>query len=102
SNQVYLDKLLQIKELFKNTGKDVSFLFCSNEKIDKNLFKEINVNFGTGHLLEDLYSLAECDYIIGPPSTFSSWASFYGNVPLLQLLTKDQKIEISDFVSYKS
>jgi hypothetical protein len=36
---------------------------------------------GPGHFIEDLYALASCDYIIGPPSTFSQWASFYGNVP---------------------
>jgi hypothetical protein len=38
-----------------------------------------------GSAVEDLYSLARCDYLLGPPSTFSLWASFYGNVPLHQM-----------------
>jgi len=29
-----------------------------------------------------IFSFAKCDYIVGPPSTFTSWASFYGDVPV--------------------
>ena len=36
---------------------------------------------GPGTEIGDLYSLAACDYIIGPPSTYTQWASFYGQVP---------------------
>ena len=32
--------------------------------------------------LVDMYALAGCDLIVGPDSTFSHWASFYGNVPI--------------------
>jgi hypothetical protein len=40
----------------------------------------------------DLYSLARCDYVFGPPSTYSQWASFYGNKPLLHVFDRDSQL----------
>ena len=39
----------------------------------------------------------DTNYILGPPSTFSQWASFYGNKPMLHLSGRDQKIELEKF-----
>ena len=44
-----------------------------------------------------MYSLAECDYIVGPPSTFSTWASFYGNVPIYRITDPSAEFSIADF-----
>lgn len=33
----------------------------------------------------DWYLISQADYIIGPPSTYSGWASFFGNTPMYQL-----------------
>ena len=46
---------------------------------------------------EDQHLMSQCDYIIGPPSTFSTWASFMGKVPLLHIMDKDQKVRLCDF-----
>ena len=59
------------------------FLLCSNEPIAEADF----VGFDVGRLpgasgLEDLHVLSLCDMIAGPPSTYSMWASFIGDVPL--------------------
>ena len=35
-----------------------------------------------GTAAEDLHLMSRCEFIIGPPSTFSLWASFMGQVPL--------------------
>jgi hypothetical protein len=45
----------------------------------------------------DLYALARCDYIMGPPSTYTQWASFYGNRPMLSLDGGDQRIDRDKF-----
>ncbi|MDF7807238.1 alpha-1,2-fucosyltransferase [Pontiellaceae bacterium B12219] len=66
-------------------GKKVGFLVCSNEQQDERLFDGLTYANGPGHPVSDLYSLSRCDYIIGPLSTFSQWASFYGKVPLFHL-----------------
>ncbi len=59
----------------------VRFLICSDEALDKTVFKGLDICFGNGHPLVDLYMLAACDRIMGPPSTYSQWASFYGKTP---------------------
>lgn len=46
----------------------------------------------------DQYLMSKCDYLIGPPSTFTAWASFMGKVPLLHLMDSEQKVRLDDFV----
>jgi len=60
----------------------VRFLICSNEPQDERLFAGLDYVMGNNHELEDLYSFARCDQLIGPPSTYTLWASFIGKVPL--------------------
>lgn len=47
---------------------------------------------------EDHSLMSMCDYLIGPPSTFTSWSSFIGNVPTYHIKDKYKKIELSDFI----
>jgi len=63
-------------------GTGVSFFVCSDEPIPPELVDNLDVTLGSGRVLEDLYGLAACDFLIGPPSTFSRWAAFYGEVPV--------------------
>ena len=65
-------------------GARVAFLVCSNEPRQAAEFPGLTVGFGPGVPVEDLFALAHCDYVMGPPSTFSQWASFYGQKPLWQ------------------
>lgn len=65
--------------------EQTAFVICSNEKIDLDFFSGLNAFKGPGHFVADLYTLSLCDYIAGPPSTFSMWASFYGQKPLWQI-----------------
>ncbi|MFH1403024.1 MAG: hypothetical protein ABIH11_02000 [Candidatus Altiarchaeota archaeon] len=90
-------KLLMKKtrELFK--GSEVGFLICSDEDLDLGQLSEFNVTLARGHAIEDLYSLAKCDYIIGPPSTYSAWASFYGKVPLHMVKEPSTNFSLDDF-----
>jgi hypothetical protein len=62
-------------------GTRIGFLVCSDSQQDREVFGSLRVRFGSGQPAEDLFALAACDYIAGPPSTFSQWASFYGKVP---------------------
>lgn len=48
---------------------------------------------------EDQDLMSQCDYLIGPPSTFTTWASFMGKVPLLHLMSADQTVRLSEFVN---
>lgn len=75
----------------------VSFLVCSDEPRHESEFPDLSVGFGPGAPISDLYALAECDYILGPMSTFSQWASFYGNKPLLLLKGENDRAEFDKF-----
>ena len=99
-NSVYLKYMAQVCALFKQEKKSVAFLLCSNEAISE-VFNQFEVYRGTGHLIEDLYGLAKCDYLIGPNSTYTSWASIYGDVPLCHLQTQDQVLQLSDFKVFR-
>ena len=75
-------------------GQRVAFLVCSNAKISPGDFEGLDVRDGPGHLVEDMYSFAECDVLIGPPSTYTGWASFYGRVPLSVMESTNHQIDV--------
>jgi len=82
-------------------GQRVSFLVCSDEPRHADEFPGLSVGFGPGSAMGDLYALAKCDYILGPLSSYSQWASFYGNKPLYQLTGSQERLERAKFqVSY--
>jgi hypothetical protein len=80
---VYREMMSKVRRLLRD--KEVGFLICSNEPVDPKFYSSFNVHLGPNHLIEDMYSFARCDYLIGPPSTYTMWASYYGGVPLLQI-----------------
>ncbi|MFN6038807.1 MAG: alpha-1,2-fucosyltransferase, partial [Bacteroidota bacterium] len=93
----YKKIIKSIALLFK--GYNPIFLICSNDiDFEKNL-NDLNctVVFGPGHELRDLYCFSRCNYLIGPPSTFTMWASFVGNVPLCMVKDTKMNICIDDF-----
>ena len=74
------------------------YVICSNEHVDINTLEmpyKIYKHEGTPQ--EDLYCLSCCDYIIGPPSTFSLWASFLKSVPLYHIRNTEREIQVEDF-----
>jgi len=66
-------------------SRRVGFLVCSNEPQDPGAWAGLSCTPGSGDAVEDLFALAYCDYLVGPPSTYSLWASFWGDLPLHQM-----------------
>ncbi len=95
SDSRYFEKMLQILDIFHD--KKLKFILASNEAFDIANFPIDNILKAPNHLIEDMYILSQCDYIFGPPSTYSMWASFYGQKPLLKFRTQDQEIKREDF-----
>ena len=75
----------------------VSFLVCSDEPVPATAFAGLDVQSGPGSEIEDLYALAHCDRIVGPPSTFNRWASYWGDVPLYVIGEQPRPIAAEDF-----
>ena len=93
----YAQKLAEFLVIFPE--KTVSFLICSNAPITKALFSTFNYKIGLGDFLDDLYSLSECNYLLGAgQSSFSLWASKIGNVPRAALFRgRASGLNLNDF-----
>ena len=59
---------------------DIVFVICSDGAIDKEALQGLNYVAGPGDFMSDLYSLAKTDLMINSTSTFSQWASYYGQI----------------------
>lgn len=82
-------------------NRKVGFFVCSDEPRQAGEFPGLNVALGAGSAVADVYALARCDYILGPKSTFTQWASFYGEKPLLQVCDNQETAKLEKFrVSY--
>ena len=101
SNATYVRAMHEVRALFPADTR-VRFLLFSNEPIPAADFAALDTGRSTDHPVEDLYAMAGCDYIVGPLSTYSMWASFYGRVPLCHLHRPDQSItSLDDFVVFE-
>ncbi len=81
-DDVYRDVIFKLKNKLIEDKKNPYFLVVSNE----NLSSEIGADFFyKGSWREDQIILQSCDLIIGPPSTFTMWASYISKTPLIKL-----------------
>lgn len=84
STPQYRDLMVRIAPLFGE--EKVVFLVCSDQPQDPVAFAPLRVVLAGGSPVVDLHCLASCDFIVGPPSTFSGWGSFFGCVPRYRIL----------------
>ncbi len=84
SDEFYHSRML---EMAAQLGPQTTFLLCSDVEIDLKNFPGLHTLRGPGHRILDLYSLARCQWIFGPPSTYSAWASWFGRVRRAVVLT---------------
>lgn len=77
----------------------VKFVLVSNETVDTHFFEEAGLRIlnASGLPQEDVIALSMCDFIMGPTSTFSWWAAYYGDKPLLHLTSAKDVVACSKF-----
>lgn len=101
TTQQYAAWMRQAAEAF---GPDVAFVVASDEEQSRDAFQGLDVHFATGqavgpgHYVENLIELSLCDIIMTPASTFSTWAAFMGDVPLLPLFDAQQDVGEGDLL----
>lgn len=54
------------------------------------LCPKVKIHLLQGSAPEDLYMLSACDYVMGPPSTFSLVAAMYRDIPLYRMDFEDE------------
>jgi len=95
-NQTYNNFMTAIQKI--HSGKKICFFISSNETIDYSFFSDKHItSISDALLIEDLYGLSKCDYILGPPSTYSMWASYINDIPLRIIHSKNDVIQEDDF-----
>jgi hypothetical protein len=95
---VYAAYMRRLSELLAGQCR---FVLCCEEPLELSAFDGLEIASGPGDLLGDLLALSACDYIIGPPSTFSGWASFSREVPRHFIQTAElgraNQLQLADF-----
>ena len=79
-------------------GRRVRFLIAADADLSSADFSGFDVTVSGQSPLVDMYALSRCDFLLGPPSTFTTWASFYGDVPMHHIVDPDASIALSDFI----
>ncbi|MEO6303491.1 MAG: alpha-1,2-fucosyltransferase, partial [Bacteroidia bacterium] len=89
-----IDKLIEL------IGTDCRVLIFTNDKnLNRHLYdsKYSNCYISSSDERTDHYLMSQCQYIIGPPSSFSMWASYIGNTKFYHLKGENDKIKLENF-----
>ena len=87
SFETYRGIMSQVKQLYPE--KRICFYIASDEQVLWDPFKDLPcIHIEKANAATDLYALSLCDRLVGPPSTFSRWASFVNKVPLYFIFDK--------------
>lgn len=78
--------------------RNVAFLVCSQAAQPPEALHDLTWTPGPGAAAADLHALSCCDLILGPPSSFSAWAAFFGGKPLLRIEHRTQEFTLADFL----
>jgi hypothetical protein len=89
----YMEKLTRLLSPFK-----VRFRVFSHEPVELKNFHGLDIYFSRElPPIGDLWAMSFCNLVIGPVSTFSMWASFWGQVPLFFINDAEPDISLSRF-----
>ena len=93
-DETYARHINRFAEL--NLGKKIHVYLSTNDStVTEERFQLLCPNASIhnlkGNAPEDLFMLSECDYLIGPPSTFSLVAQMYRDIPLYRMDTADEQ-----------
>ena len=92
SDEVYAAHINRFAEMHPDKTLHV-YLSTNDPSVNEEHFQQLCPKVCIHHLQgsapEDLFMLSECDYLIGPPSTFSMVAAMYRDIPLYRMDSAD-------------
>jgi len=89
-----------IKKTIDLLKQPVSLYFFSNENLDKDVYKKEfgeNIYFSDNPYYIDHFLMSDCDYLIGPPSSFTDFASFIGKAKFYHIHDINKEFTLDDF-----
>ena len=94
SDEVYAAHINKFAEMHPDKELHV-YLSTNDPSVKEEHFQElcpkVSIHHLQGNAPEDLFMLSECDYLIGPPSTFSMVAAMYRDIPLYRMDSADMQ-----------
>ena len=101
-DDVFIDAIRQFQAL--HTEHHVVAVVCGNVRLNKRGLRKALPNvtfvFPDSAPADDLCALSHCDYLMGPPSSYSLVASMYHDVPLHFITEARQPFTLNDFHSF--
>ncbi|MEI6115977.1 MAG: alpha-1,2-fucosyltransferase [Burkholderiales bacterium] len=95
---IYRDRMLEALALFP--GRRVGFIVCTEEGAEIEELAGLTCVFPKADAITDLYTLAQCNYLIASASTFSTWASYWGAIGIYTIEDRQRQIaSLGDFVT---
>ena len=93
----YQKWIMELRSVLEKQGhKKIGFILCSDDNPSKWIFNDAFIHFtDLNDFMTDLHILTLCDLNIGPPSSFGTWISWYGQVPRMEIY-KDSRISNLD------
>jgi len=92
----YLGWVRQAREVWAQRSPRI--VIFSDEKVPEEILREPGVESAQGSPGQDLFLMASCDVILGPPSSFSDWAAWYGGVGRLRIERAEQVLKAENVV----
>jgi hypothetical protein len=99
-DEFYAQVIRKMKEELK---ENYNFIIFTNETtLNKDFFFKIdpNIIFSGRKEKEEHYLMHCCDYILGPPSSFSMWAAYLGNKKIFLLKEAKTNFDLSSFYTF--
>lgn len=94
-DDVYMRHINQFKQILGQDAMVHVYISTNDPYVDAQAFQkacpDVTIFHPKGKVPEDLHMLSQCDYIIGPPSTFSLVASMYRDIPFYRMSTKNEQ-----------
>lgn len=101
-DDVYSRNMAALEKAFLEKGKRVAFIVFSHEPVNLENYDLSSPIFKSDfNAVQDHWLMSKCDYIMGPPSTFSLWAAFMGKKLLAFIDDRTKVLGLKDF-SYHS
>ena len=95
SDEMYVRQVNRLCGLLVGQGRDFEVVVFSNE--EHAISEQIDCHVSRNEWYVDHYLMSCCDYILGPPSTFSMWASFIGKAKYFHFSNQRPDFGLDDF-----
>ena len=89
----YANFIAQLRQQLKQKHRALLVVACSNEIPVPHCGQDISTQASWS---ADLRVLQLCDLLIGPPSTFTSWASYSAQIPCIHITNPDEVVVASN------